>query len=372
MTKNTENSPLRVLHVVTYMGRGGLETMIMNHYRNIDRKKVQFDFLVHRDFEADYDKEIYELGGRIFRLPKLVPWSPKYHNALNDFFKNHPEYDIVHVHQDCLSSIILKAAKKSGITSRIAHSHNSSQTKDLKYPIKLFYRPKISKFATHLFACGKAAGDWMFCGKPYDIIHNAIDAQKYIYSQDTRFKMRKELGIADNELVIGHVGRFLSVKNHTFLLDVFKNISEKHPSKLLLIGDGALRKEIESKAKSLNISKNVIFTGIRKDIAELLQAIDCFVFPSLYEGVPVSVIEAQAAGLPCYISDRISDECMITPFIKVISLNSSAEEWANIILSSYTEKRENALSYIVKAGYDITSNAKWLQNFYLKEAKEVQ
>lgn len=153
--------PIRVLHVVTYMGRGGLETMLMNYYRHIDRTKVQFDFLVHRDFEADYDQEINELGGRIYHVSKLIPWSRKYKQELKCFFRDHPEYSIVHVHQDCLSSVALKCAEECGIPVRIAHSHNINQDKNIKYLIKLHYMKNIPKYATDCFACSVEAGEWM-------------------------------------------------------------------------------------------------------------------------------------------------------------------------------------------------------------------
>ena len=153
---------IRILHVVTYMGRGGLETMIMNYYRQMDRTKVQFDFLVHRDFRADYDDEIERLGGRIYRIGRLIPWSGAYQRALDAFFAAHPEYRVVHVHQDCLSAVILKAAKKHGVPVRIAHSHNSSQDKNLKYLLKLYYKRQIPKYATALFACGRLT--WMPSG----------------------------------------------------------------------------------------------------------------------------------------------------------------------------------------------------------------
>lgn len=175
---------IRVLHVVTYMGRGGLETMLMNYYRHIDQSKVQFDFLVHRKFEADYDEEIKALGGRIYHVSRLVPWSRKYKAELKHFFKSHPEYKIVHVHQDCLSSVALQCAKECGVTVRIAHSHNSNQDKNIKYLFKRYYMKKIPEVATELFACGKAAGDWMFGGKDYQLLPNAIATEKYIYDEE--------------------------------------------------------------------------------------------------------------------------------------------------------------------------------------------
>ena len=200
---------IRVLHIVTYMGRGGLETVLMNYYRNIDRTKVQFDFLVHRDFKADYDDEIESLGGVIHRVPKLIPWSKSYKKSLKDFFLSHPEYKIVHVHQDCLSSVALKAAKECNVPIRIAHSHASSQDKNIKYLIKLFYMKFIPKFATKMFACSKKAGDWMFSGAPYQVIYNAINVINYCFSNEDRLCIRKEFAIPEDAFVIGHQGYFL-------------------------------------------------------------------------------------------------------------------------------------------------------------------
>lgn len=218
---------LRVLQVVTHMERGGLESMLMNYYRYIDREKIQFDFLVHRQERAAYDDEIEAMGGKIYRLPRLVPWSKAYLTALNRFFDEHPEYRIVHVHQDCLSSVILKAAQQHNIPVRIAHSHNANQDRNLKYPIKLWCRRSIPRCATHLFACGKDAGDWMFGGASYQIINNAIDTTAYTYDTNKRVELRRQLGLAD-ELVIGHVGRFNPQKNHPFLLDIFAALLKKN------------------------------------------------------------------------------------------------------------------------------------------------
>ena len=195
---------IRVLQVVTYMGRGGLETMLMNYYRHMDRSKIQFDFLVHRDFEADYDKEILELGGKIYHVSRLVPWSRSYRRELKKFLQEHPEYKIVHVHQDCLSTVALRCAKECDVPVRIAHSHSSSAVKNMKYLIKLHYMKQIPKYATHMFACGKQAGDWMFSGSEYEIIRNAIDTTKYQYSFNVAEQVRNELEI-DKNIIIGHV-----------------------------------------------------------------------------------------------------------------------------------------------------------------------
>ena len=245
---------IRILQVVTHMERGGLESMLMNYYRHIDREKVQFDFLVHRQERAAFDDEIESLGGKIYRLPRLVPWSKAYLSELKCFFDEHPEYEVVHVHQDCLSSVILKAAAQHHIPVRIAHSHSANQDKNLKYPIKLWYKRSIPKYATNLFACGKDAGDWMFSGAPYQIINNAIDAAAYAYDPEKRAEMRCQLGLTD-ELVVGHVGRFNQPKNHPFLLEVFAALLKKEPhAVLLLVGGGEDMPKIQAKAQTLGIA----------------------------------------------------------------------------------------------------------------------
>lgn len=363
--------PIRVLHIVTYMGRGGLETMIMNYYRYIDREKVQFDFLVHRDFEADYDQEILSLGGKIYHISKLIPWSQSYRNKLKSFFKEHPEYQIVHVHQDCLSSVALQCAKECGIAVRIAHSHSSSAVKNLKYPIKLHYMKKISKYATKLFACGKQAGDWMFGGYEYEVIRNAIDVSKYQYSNTISEEVRMELGL-ENQLIIGHVGNFTLAKNHPFLLEIFKEILKGKPNaRLLLVGGGDGLETIRKKANELEIQKYVTFTGTRTDVNRLMQAMDVFVFPSIYEGLPVTMVEAQATGLPCVISNRVSEECVVTNgLVSYKRLEDSPSQWAEYILDQACGKKENHIKEVVLAGYDIVTAAKRLEDFYLQSKEE--
>lgn len=363
---------LRVLQVVTHMNRGGLETMLMNYYRNIDRTQIQFDFLTHRPYDGDYGEEIQQMGGTIYHLPVLNPFSFSYKKKLRDFFDSHPEYQIIHVHQDCLSSVILKIAKKQGIKVRIAHSHNASQDKDLKYPIKMFYRRFISKYATELMACSQSAGNWMFCGAPFRILNNAICTADYRYDYEKQQRIRKDFNIKKNELIVGHVGRFSPQKNHGFLIDIFYQVKLQYPnSKLLLIGDdrGELADKIKGKVTDLGLTDSIIFTGLRKDVADLMQAMDVFVFPSLYEGLPVTIIEAQASGLPCVISEVIPIECEKTDLIQQMKLSTPAAEWARIIVKMGKEiVRRDTSELIKKAGYDIAENAKWLQQYYLSKA----
>lgn len=357
---------MRVLQVVTNMDRGGLETMLMNYYRHIDRAKVQFDFLTHRQERAAYDDEIEALGGRIYRLPRLVPWSKSYLSELNRFFDEHPEYKIIHVHQDCLSSVILKAAAKHDVPVRIAHSHSANQDKNIKYPIKLWYKRKIPRHATHLFACGKEAGDWMFSGAPYQIVNNAIDAAAYTYDADKRGELRRQLVLAD-ELVIGHVGNYTQPKNHPFLLEIFTALLKKEPNAvLLLVGGGEEMSQIREKAQKLGIAEHVHFLGVRSDVAGLMQAMDVFVFPSLCEGLGIALIEAQAAGLPCVVSDTIPHEAYLTDLVDSESLSAPAEKWAEKILAKRAIPRTDRRAEIAAHGFDITTEAVKLQEFYLK------
>ncbi len=356
---------LRVLHVVTDMGRGGLETMLMNYYRNIDRTKVQFDFLTHRQKRCDYDDEIEVLGGKIYRLPRLNPWSNTYIKALQHFFAEHTEYEIVHSHIDCMSAIPLKAARDAGVPIRIAHSHSSNQDKNFKYFLKMYYKRKISNYATNLYACSEAAGKWMFGEHSFSVLPNAIDTKQYAYNIQKSIEIRKELGL-DNALVIGHVGRFSEVKNHKFLVDIFNEVYKKKDNvKLLLVGDGQTLSEIRERVQRLQLSDSVIFTGIRSDVADVLQAMDVFVLPSLYEGLPVTIIEAQASGLPCLISDKVPIECKKTDLVNQIGLNETATVWTERILEVAKEERRDTSSEIVRAGFDIRENAKQLQHFYL-------
>ena len=358
-------TPIRVLQVVTHMERGGLESTLMNYYRHIDRERVQFDFLVHRQERAAFDDEIESLGGKLYRLPRLVPWSEGYLAALNHFFDEHPEYKIVHVHQDCLSSVILRAAAQHNIPVRIAHSHNANQDKNLKYPIKLWYKRSIPKYTTNLFACGKDAGDWMFGGAPYQIINNAIDATAYSFNPKKRIEMRHQLGLAD-KLIIGHVGRFNPQKNHPFLLDIFAALLRKEPNAvLLLVGGGEDMLKIQAKAHALGIAEHVRFLGVRGDVADLMQAMDVFVFPSLYEGLGIVLIEAQAAGLPCVVSDTIPREAYLTDLVTAERLSSSTETWADNILEKRNFPRIDRRAEIAAHGFDITTEAVKLQEFYI-------
>lgn len=360
------SSPLRILHVVTHMNRGGLETMLMNYYRKIDRSKVQFDFLTHRSDPKDYDEEIISMGGKIFHLPVLNPISIKYRKSLDKFFDDHKEYDIVHSHLDCMSYYPLSSAKKAGVKTLIAHSHNADQEKNLKYIIKQNSKNKIPSVATHYFACGIKAGEFLFNGAEYKVINNAIDASKFRFKDEMRYEVRKKLSIT-NETVIGHVGRFNIQKNHKFLIKVFCEFLKAEPNSiLLLIGVGELKADIEKQVKQLGIISNVRFLGLRDDIPSLMQGMDVFLFPSLFEGFPLTLVEAQASGLPCIVSDCISKEVILRTSVTQVSLNASIGNWIELLREvSIDQARKNGFDEICESGFDIENNSKQLEAFYL-------
>lgn len=362
--------PLRVLHVVVNMNRGGAETLIMNLYRNLDRSKVQFDFLTCK--EGVFDEEIVKLGGKVHRIPYITDIGHVgYLKTLDTFFASHPEYRIIHSHMDKMSGFVLRSAKKTGVPIRITHSHNTNSEGSIAAKMYKWYAGKsILPCATHLLACSDVAARWLFPGKAHtaQILKNGIDCDKFAFSPNIRKEVREELQIEKDTFVIGHVGRFSLQKNHFFLIDVFAQIIALKPkSVLVLAGDGLLRVEIEKKVEELNLKENVKFLGIRDDIERLLQTFDVFVFPSFHEGLPVTLIEAQGAGLPCVISDVITDEVdMGMNLVESLSLNNK-KIWIEKIMNIWTRNlpREISERALSEKGYDIKHTAVLTQNFYL-------
>ncbi|RSK53479.1 glycosyltransferase family 1 protein [Bacillus canaveralius] len=364
--------PIRILQVVTIMNRGGLETMLMNYYRQINRSKIQFDFMVHRDEEGHYDQEILNLGGKIYRMPQIKPGNYRlYFQLLDDFFVNHPEYKVVHAHINENSSFVLRAAKRAGVQCRIAHSHTSDLGIDYKLPFRLYARTVMKNNPSEYFACSNNAAEWLFGKKKIDadkvtILKNAINLDEFKYNEKVRIDTRGKLNIKD-QLVIGHVGRFHKSKNHEFLVDVFKSIHKRHPSSmLLLVGEGDTRLTIEKKVANLGLHSAVKFLGLRKDITQLMQAMDLFLFPSFFEGAPVALIEAQAAGLQCVVSDTISKESNLTGLVKYLNIRDSSEVWADKILNLSFEHTDTS-QQLVKNGYDIVTMANSLSKYYIEK-----
>ncbi len=365
--------PLRVLQVVTIMNRGGLETMLMNYYRQLDRNKIQFDFMVHRDVKGHYDEEILSLGGKIYRMPQIRPGNyRKYFKLLNKFFVMHPEYRVVHSHINENSSFVLRAAKLAGVPCRIAHSHLSDLGIDLKLPFRLYARYMMKDNPNRYFACSKNAGKWLFGKKLSEsgditVLNNAVNIKEFKYDDTVRQHLRNLWG-AQDKLVVGHVGRFNKQKNHSFLIDIFKAIHGRNPNSLLImVGDGDLRSTIEKKVKDLGLSSAIRFLGVRGDIPQLMQAMDVFLFPSLFEGLPVVMVEAQAAGLRCVVSNSITSESDVTGRVEVLSLKDSPEMWADKILAVPCTRRDTS-ELMRTNGYDTETMAKWLTEYYTSHA----
>ena len=365
---------VRVLQVATIMNRGGLETMLMNYYRKVDKTKIQFDFMVHRMERGDYDDEIEAMGGRIYRMPQIKPGNyRKYFKELERFFEEHSEYKVVHSHINENSGFVLRAAKKYGVPCRIAHNHVSGLGIDYKFPFRMYARMVLKNMPTDLYACSEEAGKWLFgknkvINNEINILNNAIDLENFKYKQAIRNKLRNELNI-DNKLVIGHVGRFHKSKNHEFLVDVFNEVYKKNKDTvLLLIGNGSELNSIKDKVNKLNINENVIFLGVRSDISQLMNAMDVFVFPSKFEALPVVLVEAQATGLKCIVSTGVPPEVDITNSIEFLELTQRPNVWANKILNLDIKHNDNSI-LIKEKGYDIWDNVNKLTQMYIEKSK---
>lgn len=369
--------PVRILHVIGIMNRGGAEAMIMNLYRHIDRNKVQFDFVESSSKSAIYDNEIKELGGRIYRCPQ---YRGKNHLAYvkwwYDFYNVHAkEYSAVHGHIGSTAAIYLDIAKRFGLFT-IAHSHNTNGNINFHEVLYGMYSYPTRYISDYFFACSEQAGIDRFGKRAtgnvsrYRVLKNAIETQEFSFRLSTRDLVRKTFGMSDEEYVIGHVGRFVEQKNHAFLLEIFVELLKLDSKvKLFLVGDGSLRTQIEEKATKLGIADRIITTGVRSDVAELMQAMDVLVFPSKKEGLPVTLVEAQTAGLPCVISDRIPREVIITKdLVSIVSLKDTAKHWAQCVYAQKAVIRKDRSTEVKDAGFDIHVTAKWLEDFYLEKA----
>ena len=350
----------------------------MNYYRNMDRSKIQFDFICDEDSTNIPYEEIEKLGGKVIICP---PYQKvfAYQKFLIKLFKE-KKYDIVHSNINALSVFPLRVAKKAGVPIRIAHSHSTSNPKEWKKTlIKNMLRPFSKKYANVYFACSELAGRWLFGNKTFDegkvtIINNAIDVEKFVYNEDIRKKVRNELKekckseINDDTLVVGHIGRFVKQKNHEFLIDIFNEIHKrKENSVLILAGQGPLQKEIEEKVNNLGLQDCVLFLGQRNDANELYQAMDVFVLPSLYEGLGMVLIEAQYAGLKCFCSEALPKEAYISNFLTEINLSESPSNWAKKIIDEQNGfTRKDMTEELIDSGYDIKKEAKKLEDKYFE------
>lgn len=330
-----ENDVIHILNIVPNMRAAGIETFIMNVYRNINRDKIQFDFLVHSSKREFFDDEIEKLGGKIYRLSfKDDKNIFKYIRDLNRFFKDHKEYAIVHGHMQSMMPLYLFIAKLNHVKTRIAHSHNGDYEKTPKGFILHLFSRFSRLFSTNNFACSDVAGKYLFGKSEYDIIYNAIDVNKFAFNEKVRKEVRKKMGV-DHKIVLGHIGRFELQKNHTYLLEIMKTLRERDDVVLWLIGEGTLENDIKRMVQEFHLEEKIQFLGLRKDVHELYQAMDFFLLPSLYEGLPVVGIESQIAGLNCIFSDQITPELKKSNKVKYIGISKKdVEKWHDAIIQA--------------------------------------
>lgn len=364
------SEPIRVLQIMGIVESGGVEAVIMNYYRHIDRSKVQFDFVMHKGGNPRYIAEIKSLGGRVF---EVTAYSKNIVSFTHEIYKVIKEghYKIVHSNMNSMSCFPLFAAWLAGADVRIIHNHTTdTKAEGVRTIIKRILRPFARMFANRYWACSKLAGAWMYGQKAVDegkvtIINNAIDLSRFAFKQEIRDKLRKEMGL-EGKFVVGHVGRFMKQKNHEFLIDVFTEVAEQEEKAfLLLIGEGSLMESIRKKVSELHLEKKVLFLGVRNDVADLYNVMDVFALPSFYEGLPVVGVEVQANGLPFLCSDQVTREILISDSIELLALNDGAEKWAEEILSVKRGPFAKTLKSMQKSGFDICNEARKLDKMYL-------
>ena len=371
---------IRILHSVSYMNRGGIETMLMNYYRNIDRNKIQFDFLCNSQLPGAYDEEIQSLGGRIFRSPGFNPLKRiSYKRFMHELFLSHSEYKIIEAHNGPFGRYALKAAKDFGITIRIYHAHGCDIPFDYKWPIKYYCKQMLKFSMNEYFVCGLKAGKYYMGEKimnegRYHFIHNAIDVDKFIFNKQIRAQLRAQYDLKD-KIVIGHIGRLTLQKNHKFILKIFSQLHHINPAThLVLVGDGELRNNIKDQITYLNIKDSVLMVGNVNNPHDWYQAFDLFLMPSFWEGLPVVGVEAQAADLPCVFSSAITKEIALTDNVRFLDLKQTPEDWAKCINSIVTNipQRKNQFSLITEKHYNIKDEALKLQSLYLSIYRTVK
>lgn len=380
---------VRVLHVLGNTNLGGAESRIMDLYRHTDRNRVQFDFLVHSGEEGFYEKEIRELGGRIFRVPRFRIYNYfSYRKALKEFFQKHHEFALVQGHMTSTAAIYLPIAKKAGVKKTAAHARSAGVDKGLKGTMTRFLRRNLADKADYLFTCSELAGISVYGEKAVQegktiFIPNAIDCAGFTFDPEKRKKMREELGLTD-AIIIGHVGRLHYAKNHEYLLRVFAELCRMSAGAggstaetgadqkyhLILLGEGPLMEDTRKLAEELGVADRVHFLGNHKNIADYYQAMDYFVYPSRYEGMPGTIVEAQASGLPCLMSDTICREVIATELVETMSIEKEPKVWAEELqrrMDALVSKQENREKYAAKmaaAGFDVQAQAERMMRFY--------
>lgn len=374
MLENSNQAPIRILHYGLTNNLGGIEVFVMSLYRHMDRSKVQFDFISHEGIY--FENEIKKLGGKIYDVPKRREHFFEYKNQLKKIIRSN-KYTAVHVHALAVSNIdIIKIALKNNVKV-ILHSHMDMDLRNFRAEVLHKYNRKwLENKKIYRFACSTLAAKWIHGENHVQdtiIFHNAIDTEKFKYNIQMRNKIRREFNFNDDELVIGHVGRFAYQKNQEFLINIFKEILHICPnSKLLLVGgEGGMMEVSKTLVDDLNLNNKVIFTGIRDDVNDLMQAMDIFVFPSRWEGLGIVLIEAQATGMLCFTSDKVPNEAKVTDNLEYISLEKNYLYWAECILDKYADfVRKDVQDQLISEGYDIYETSSYIQNFYLKLEEE--
>lgn len=353
------NNPARVLCVCSTLERGGAENMVMNLYRTIDRSKIQFDFVEHTTRKCAFEEEIHALGGYIFRAPRFHLYNYfQYRNWWFQHLQQHPEHQVIHGHFFTISSVYFKFAHEfKRIT--VGHSHASELSL-----LKHLLNRQIDTLADYHLACGEAAGKCFYRKGKFTVLNNGIDIEKFRYDPEIAGQKRKELNL-NNNFVIGVVGSLRQVKNPFGTIEIFREILKRQPNaRLVWAGDGAMRGPLEQKIHAYGLQDRILLLGCCPNVNDMLKAMDIYIMPSFSEGLPVSLIEAQAAGLPCFCSDAITREADITGLCHFLPLGNY-DHWAETILKQDISHRKDTSGQIAQAGYDVRGTAKWLENFYL-------
>lgn len=362
---------IRILHVLGNTNLGGAESRTMDLYRHIDRRRVQFDFLVHTKQEGHFDKEIQELGGHIYRVPRFRIYNYfSYAKAMKDFFREHSDFRAVQGHMTSTASIYLPIAKKAGIPITISHARSAGVDKGIKGVATRMLRQKLPERTDYMFTCSRLAGISVFGFKAVEegktvFMPNAIDCKKFDYDSVMRSKIREELGISDH-YVIGHVGRFHYAKNHEYLIRVFAELCKRGRREyvLLLLGEGEKMEETRRLARELQVEDKVHFAGNKSNVHDYYQAMDYFVYPSRYEGLPGTVLEAQTSGLRCLISDSICEEVVVTELVHTMGIERQPERWADYIEKTQDYARTSHFKEVCEAGFDVEAQAEKMMKFY--------
>lgn len=361
----SEQKAVRVAHVIGKMCAGGVESVVFNYYRHIDHRKYQFDFYYGSDSTVEPPQELIDMGARFIEIP---PYQDilRYLKTLEKHFHEN-RYKIVHSHMNSLNIFPLYAAKRAGVPNRICHSHSTAAKGETKKNIiKNALRPFSRVYPTCLFACSEKAGKWLY-GKhsEFEIINNAIDLEKFSFQQTIRDEVRKELGV-EGKFVVGHLGRFCYQKNHDFLISIFEEIHRRREDAVLIMaGEGELEPSIRKKVEQLGLSNCVKFLGVRRDAPRLYQAMDVFLLPSRYEGLPVVGVEAQAAGLPLITTDMVTKETKILDSARFLNSAESVSQWADAVIDSATQYERHDTSQEMKtAGFDIERESQKLMQKY--------